>query len=345
MLRTSSVVLAGMIVGVLGCELATPTAVVTETSISTSMPTVAATDTPAPTETTTPTLTSIPIPNLLNNPGFEGSANKETADLTVPVGWRAWSSCDGVIHSELEAHPPHVREGRFAARVWQSYNTCAMGFYQQVNVTSGNDYLLTAYGRSWSTGHPVVGSPSEAEIKMWVGIDPHGGANPSAASIVWSDVKAAMDAYGTFTVVATAHNSVITVVLRSTPDWGLARNDTFWDDLCIREVYPIATPTQVVGTPSIIEVTPLGGTPWGTPQIKVEAMSGTYTPYNTQNVRYGPGIDYAIRYRLAAGKTVQVFAWLSSLPDEAWLCLDGDLCNEALALVYNKKELGNLIYD
>jgi hypothetical protein len=177
-----------------------------------------------------PTPTPLPPVNLIGNPGFEDGAVKETGDLTVPVGWHVWSSCSGVIHSELEAHPPQVRSGTFAARVWQSYNTCQMGFYQQVNVTSGKSYQFTAYGFSWSTGNPVVGSASQATMKMWIGIDPNGGANPLAASIVWSDPQAAMDAYGIFSISAVAKSGVITVVLRSAPDWGMARNDTFWDD-------------------------------------------------------------------------------------------------------------------
>jgi hypothetical protein len=111
-----------------------------------------------------------------------------------------------------------------------------MGFYQQVTVTSGKDYLLTAYGLSWSTNNPVVDTPSQANITMRIGIDPNGGTDPFAASIVWSDTKVAMDAYGTFTVVATARSSVITVVLRSVPDWGMARNDSFWDDTSLMMV-------------------------------------------------------------------------------------------------------------
>lgn len=108
-----------------------------------------------------------------------------------------------------------------------------MGFYQQVTVTPGKDYQLTAYGFSWSTGHPVVGSPSEANITMRIGIEPNGGTDPLANSVVWSDAKIAMDAYDSFSLIATAHHDVITVILRSVPDWGMARNDTFWDDISL----------------------------------------------------------------------------------------------------------------
>ena len=81
-------------------------------------------------------------------------------------------------------------------------------------------------------------------------------------------------------------------------------------------------------------------------------MTGWYTFYgtasSTQNVRYGPRIDYPVRYRHASGNRVRVYAWVSNLPDDAWLCIDlpindGEvLCSEAVALVYAGKELGLL---
>jgi hypothetical protein len=211
----------------------TPTFTITPitTPANTKIPSTAApAPTKAPVTSAPPALTPVTGENVLNNPGFEGGTTKVTGDLTVPVGWQAWSGCSAGIHSELEAHPPHVRQGTFSARVWQSYNTCTIGFYQQVSVTSGKDYLLTAYGLSWSTGNPVVGSPSTARINMRVGIDPNGGTDPNASSIVWSDVKAPMDVYDAFTVVATARSGTITVILRSVPEYGMARNDSFWDD-------------------------------------------------------------------------------------------------------------------
>lgn len=113
----------------------------------------------------------------------------------------------------------------------------------------------------------------------------------------------------------------------------------------------VATPTPITGIPSIIEVTPLGGD-YGWSYGKIESATGSYTPYNAQNVRWGPGIDYDRRYLLGAGQTVPFYAWVSSLPDEAWLCLDaplsdaiGTLCTEAVAMMYNRIEYGRVVFD
>jgi hypothetical protein len=130
----------------------------------------------------------------------------------------------------MEAHPTHVMGGTYSARAWQSYNTCEMGFYQQVSVTSGKIYLFTAHGFSWSTGNPVVDSPSQGNMTMRIGIDPKGGTDPLSSSIAWSAANTTMDAFVELQVAATAKSSTITVVLRSVPDWGLARSDTFWDE-------------------------------------------------------------------------------------------------------------------
>jgi len=103
-----------------------------------------------------------------------------------------------------------------------------------------------------------------------------------------------------------------------------------------------ATPTQITPTGTIIEVTPLGGDWWATPLPKIEDLSGTYTPNALQNVRWCPAIDCTRRYQLSAGQTVIIVAWLSDLPDEAWLCIS-EACDEAVALVYGGVEYGVLI--
>ena len=82
----------------------------------------------------------------------------------------------------------------------------------------------------------------------------------------------------------------------------------------------------------------------------MEVISGWYTPYSTRNVRWGPSIDSAKRYRLGAGNTKRVYAWASDLPVEMWVCLDPPigndyLCTEAVAAVWDWEETGEFVID
>lgn len=301
-------------------ECVCPTVVCAPTPTATLMPTPG---TPAPTPT--------PLPDLLLNSGFEGGTYQASPELFVPAGWKAWSSCEpGAVHSELEAHPPHVHGGRFAARVWQAFSTCEMGLYQRVDALPGATYQLEGYGFSWSTSNPVVGTPSEAWIKMWIGIDPLGGTDPQAASVVWSEENAARDIYGDFLVTVQARHTRLTVFLRSKPDWGLARNDTFWDDLALYEVeLPAADATPIpTATPNILEVTPIGGEPVLAAGDKMEDVRGTYTPKGVMNVRVCTvaGVGCQIVGALDAGEPVAVYGRVTVYPSgDVWLCLDESL--------------------
>lgn len=225
----------------------------------------------SPSATASPAPTLPPGVNLLINPGFEGGIYQTSPELIVPLGWHVWSDCPpGALHAELEAHPPHVRSGSFSARLWQSYRTCRMVLWQRLEVLPGALYELAGWGFSWSTSNPVVGTPSEAYVKAWAGIDPEGGTNPESPSVLWGPENAARDVYGFFAAAAWARGPYLTVFLCSKPDWGLARSDTFWDDVAL---YEISLPTPdgapegllvalaATPSPAIIEVTPfsLGG--------------------------------------------------------------------------------------
>lgn len=323
---------------------------------STEPPTASPTATVTP---GTPEPTPIPLPNLLLNAGFESGTYQASPDLFVPLGWKAWSSCPaGDVHSELESHPPHVHGGTYAARVWQSFKTCQMGLYQKVDALPGATYQLMGYGFSWSTSNPVVDTPSEAYVKAWVGIDPLGGIDPFAVSVVWSDENAARDVYGEFQVTAMAQHTRITVFLRSKPDWGLARSDTFWDDLALYEAAlppADATPWPTV-TPAIMEVTPLGGESVLAAADKMEDIRGTYTPKGVMNVRLCAvaGVGCQIVSALDAGEPVEVYGRVTVYPSgDVWLCLDesmniygqdvGSQCGRVVAYKLGATVFGELI--
>lgn len=110
-------------------------------------------------------------PNLLANPGFE------EGDLS---GWTTWGQVDGVQTGPwfggIEAHSGDYFEG--SAANWGTKNG---GLYQRVAVQPGQTYV----GRVWSCLYWIGGT--EADTRSRIGLDPTGGTNPGAGSVIWSE--------------------------------------------------------------------------------------------------------------------------------------------------------------
>ncbi len=226
--------------------------------------------------------------NLLTNPSFEGGTYDQVADgvTHVPNGWVAWWSTASGLYKpayEIEQHPPHVRDGSSAARYYTAYTNHDAGLYQQVNVTAGTTYRFVAWGFIWSTNDPVVGTPSTADSNLRIGIDPKGGTDPFASSVIWSGAVSARDTYQKFTVEAKAEASKITVFLRNTTLWPMARNDAFWDDTALRAVSGSGGGAQATNPPP-------------------------------QSVRATPDANGRIVHTVGVGDTLSYIAWLYGVP-------------------------------
>jgi LysM repeat protein len=191
--------------------------------------------------------------NLLTNPSFEGGTYSHAAGQ-VPNGWSPWYDEARVDNCryfrpnyELEPHPPHVHSGTYAARMWTAYQGHRGGLYQTVNATAGTNYRFTIYGFAWSTDNPQVDTPSTSTSAMAVGIDPTGGTNPWASTVIWSADATVMDRYQLFSVEAVAQGNKITVFTRNNPTWCVARNDAFWDDASLIATGQTGQPTPMPG--------------------------------------------------------------------------------------------------
>jgi LysM repeat protein len=179
--------------------------------------------------------------NMLNNPSMEGGTymyNNDGDMRDVPNGWTPWyinisdSDCAKARykpHFEIEAHPSHVKDGTFSARYWTGYQIHDGGLMQSVAATPGTTYKFSIYGFSWTTDNPVVDSASTSQQSLRVGIDPTGGTNGAAASVVWSAESWTNDQFILLSVEAAATADKITVFTRTKPNWCIARNDSFWD--------------------------------------------------------------------------------------------------------------------
>ncbi len=232
--------------------------------------------------------------NLLANPGFESGAYDPIGDgSTVPNGWKPWwetpvSGCYNfrpfyqVVSTAMAGR---VHGGTYALQYFTDFSSHNAGIYQQVSVTPGTTYRFTIWGHAWSTDDLAKAS-STANAKLMIGIDPQGGDNPFASSVVWSTAVAAMDTYQQFSVQATAQAAQITVYVRSRPDWCVKRNSAFWDDASL----------TVAGSPS---TNPQPTSPPAQP-----------TPVPAQSTRATPDPTGRIVHTVQVGDSISYLAWL-----------------------------------
>ena len=157
------------------------------------------------------------------------------------------------------------------------------GLYQQVSgITPGSLLRFQIYMETWSclagdqwnvcpTGEK---SNKPAYMHTKVGIDPTGGTNPWAGTVVWAPELDAIDAWTLFTVEATAQNSTVTVFTHSRVEWydrwGRLHNDVYIDDGSLvvvgagAAVQPTAAPTLAASTPSAAATPAASPTPKST---------------------------------------------------------------------------------
>lgn len=174
--------------------------------------------------------------NLLTNGNMEGGFGGNG----VPNGWQPWyiEAPDGCNnHKPTYSRGAEAQEGGSAAMFFLNYHTYTAGLKQTVNVGSGSVVRFTAYGRIVSgeevgvtTSHPQAG------VEMKVGIDPAGGTNPQASSVVWSAPGNATGGYQLFSVDATASAGSVTVFFYSRPYYCNAENTTFFDNASLTVV-------------------------------------------------------------------------------------------------------------
>ncbi len=212
---------------------------------------------------------SLPVAPL--NADFDGAAVVQGAsEVVAPAGWTAWwrsgpldcaiyaalqttGSCPALAEPGLEykrpeftvipaagrwLDPPRVVGSGQAARFFCTYGICEGGYWQQVQAAPGREYALSALAHAWCTEnstdpqHSQLGTADDRlNCELALGIDPTGGVDPLASSIVWQGINA----YDTFQRVTTppvrAAAPVITLFLRGRSLWGLRHNDFHFDQV------------------------------------------------------------------------------------------------------------------
>lgn len=189
--------------------------------------------------------------------------------------------------------------GQWAECWFAFWKVMDAGLMQHVSVTPGQTYRLTAWAHGWSNSgnrdDPVSGqyahdpkwsdgqgvgyndffqladpawpnrgnSPLDDAARNMVfqlGIDPTGGKDPWASSVVWGP---GAHIYNVFhpvpPVEAVAARNTVTVLLRAKNLWGLMHVDVYWDDADVQLVIP---PAVLVVQPAV--------THYGGSKVRVE---------------------------------------------------------------------------
>jgi len=184
-----------------------------------------------------------------------------------------------------------VHSGELSQKYFSWNRQHEAGLYQQVSgIQPGSRLRFSVWVQTWScmptssktwnqcpTGDR---SNNPAPMHIWAGIDPTGGADWAASTVVRSAEGNAWDQWTLFEVEATAQSSTVTVFVHSRADWteGWPRisNDVYIDDASLVQVAtPTPTPRPPTPTPKVTD-TP---TPTPTP---VDTPTPTITPTPTE---------------------------------------------------------------
>ncbi len=162
-------------------------------------------------------------------PGEAGVGGMEEGDGIVTYGANQFGYWNGFAKAQ--------HGNNFIASV-SSWGTKNGGFLQRVSVTPGADYTFSGYigSHAFSAQWPV--DPSDANV--WVGIDPHGGIDPTNPGVVWNDPNerfgnnAAPVVYTPTSVTATAASNVITLFVRFEQRWAFQWNINIADNFTLQ---------------------------------------------------------------------------------------------------------------
>lgn len=202
-----------------------------------------------------------PLP--LKNPGFEEEHWNEThygtkPNRPIPEEWIAWWTLDEELGEPERMElidwrdnpafigPParmHTGYRSFMMYRWGKYEG---GAYQHITgLPPGTVASFSIYAHAWACNEdppPALSCGDPYAFWFRVGIDPTGGTDPWAESILWSDNHYIYDSYERVGPVESVigEGGTITVFFSGQGKWSLKHNDAYWDDaaLVIRPAAP-----------------------------------------------------------------------------------------------------------
>ena len=160
---------------------------------------------------------------------------------------------------------------------------------QQVSgVTAGQLLRFSTYALTWSCDKESKGNCSgntsgdPSPMHLRIGIDPNGGTDAKAASIVWSAEENAWDAWTLIQVEAVAASSSVTVFVYAYPDYRSQDNNVYVDDASLvaasARILPIPVAAAAVET-AVAPTTPVTTGDWPFSGTLVGNHGGAYADF------------------------------------------------------------------
>nr|HID13279.1 LysM peptidoglycan-binding domain-containing protein [Anaerolineae bacterium] len=243
----------------------------------------------------------------------------DIGNIFTPPGWKTWFRHIPGTWDQPEVRdawkyvdPRRVYSGEKGMLLFTFYRRHDGGFFQQVKVEPGQRLRLTAWAHAWSNWHggphpddprwsegpgyeagfllegetPPADSPGTPDdwrnFTFYLGIDPTGGTNPYADTVVWGHGAHIYNEYAQPpSVEAVAEADTVTVFLRSKTLWPFKHNDAYWDNASLVVTGASPTPTSTPLPPSSTPTstpTPAPSTPTNTPTPAPATPTNTPTP-------------------------------------------------------------------
>lgn len=221
----------------------------------------------------------------------------EIGNIFTPPGWMTWFKHEPgkwdqpeVCDAWKNIDPNRVHSGEKGMLFFTFFRRHWGGFYKQVQVTPGQTIRLTAWAHAWSNhetsqvsgcyengrcsngvgkeaAYILEGDAPEHNGDPWndaidnftfsLGIDPTGGTNPTAGTVIWGR---GAHIYNTHaqppSVEVVAESDVVTIFLRSKTRWAFKHNDAYWDDVQLVAIDGPTPPPEPSPEP---EPEPVGG--------------------------------------------------------------------------------------
>jgi hypothetical protein len=211
----------------------------------------------------------------------------EVGNIFTPPGWLVWFRHEEGQWAQPEVkdarnqEPNRMRTGDKGLLIFTFFRRQDAGLVQQLKVPSGSKVRFTVWAHAWSNHKDperpddfpnpddprwsegagfdpffeLEGSLAEGGEKtalsnftFWVGIDPTGGLDPFANSVVWGSGAHIYNSYSQVPAVeTTAVNETLTVFTRARTKFPYKHNDAYWDDARLTFVdqqVPVAQPVD-----------------------------------------------------------------------------------------------------